>query len=104
MIERLVVLTAILEGFAEREVQMETILAAERRRRETGLHRRDLFLGELECLQVRQAPPCLAKSGAAFNRAAIDGHGLVNPPQRLQRIGRLISNFGLSGTSATLCS
>src|SRR5438105_8755342 len=88
MIERFVVLAAIQESLTERKMKVETILADERRRRETGLHCRYLFLGKLECLQICQAPPCLAKPGAAFNRAAVDGHRLVNPAQGLQRIGQ----------------
>jgi hypothetical protein len=56
MVERTLVLAAVLERAAEREMEMERIsrlkVAVQRR-----LHRGDVAIGECETLEVGEAPP-----------------------------------------------
>ena len=78
MVERALVIAAILERAAEREVEMERVdgskVAAKR-----GLHRLDVAVVEAEALEVGEAPPRLAVSGGDLDRLA----------QRLHRLGGL---------------
>ena len=79
-------LPQILQRLAEREMEMEAILPADRRVRQRGLHRGGICRIELHRLQIGEAPPDLAQPGGRGERAAIGGDAVRLPADRLQQM------------------
>ena len=61
MREGIVGAPGVVHCLAEGEIEMKPILAAEFRRLQRLLHRREVSLVELDGLEVRKAPPGIAQ-------------------------------------------
>jgi hypothetical protein len=59
VLEGLLETSGVLEGLAEREVQVEAVLRAQVVARQRGAHRLDVRVAEADRLEVGQAPPAL---------------------------------------------
>src|SRR3546814_7638885 len=75
-------LSGILQGLAEREMQVEAIVGADVRAFERRRHRRDVALPQLDGLQIGQAPPYFTQPRRDFEAAAIGGDAVLLPANR----------------------
>ena len=86
MRERLVTPAKIVKRLAQRELDVEAVVVLEVCAGERLLHRRDVVVGELDRLQIREAPPDFAQRRIERDRLAIGGDGFVLPADRLQHV------------------
>src|SRR3546814_9823555 len=90
-------LSGILQGLAEREMQVEAIVGADVRAFERRRHRRDVALPQLDGLQIGQAPPYFTQPRRDFEAAAIGGDAVLLPANRLQHMAVAHPHLRLAG-------
>ena len=83
MREGLIRAPKVVQCLAEREVEVKAVLVGEVARMKRLLHRAKVGFGELHRLEVRKAPPCLAKRRLERDRLPVCGHPVGLPAYRL---------------------
>ena len=97
MIEGELRLAGIVMGLAEREMEMEEIVAREARSGQRRCHLRDVGRIEPDRLQIGEAPPGFAERGRQADGAAVGGDALVEPADRLEHMTVAHPDPGLVG-------
>ena len=88
-------LPAILVRLAQREIEVPAVFRRNAFAGQCGLHRRHIRVRERHRLEIGEAPPHFAQPRLDRQRAAIGGHALPQPPDRLEQMAIAHPHFGL---------
>src|ERR1019366_7056316 len=85
----------VLESLAEREFEMQAILARQIGAAERAAHREDVALRKAKRLEVREAPIAFAQRRLHVNRTTVCRHAVLEPGSGLQGVAITHPNLRL---------